>query len=413
MTTNQIALSGFAQIHVFLYFRIPSSKPAILADLREHAPTLSSTIDPATLLKDPPTTDSHFLGHDRFFSFVCAHRLRDVFALRFVRNEPAGAVSWSQWKPYAAVHKLGVTHPRIGCATLLQCEGKEIGVGETPIRCLVEEALRCSSSFPVSLLGELALPFGFLFELDRDRPTWLLVTRPEDLTAARWMTVDWLRLVTFFMKHNDQWDLFWQGVRGIDEVVAGFEKRDFIPALNADRGDLLLDSVLVELDEVCANLVAAEKGYENALQDSFAGCTNSKPTVGDSFLRRIHATFTGNCCSAKQQLERFRDRLPIVKKSLHIALGVLPTAPVSGECPSPPAEPTFDQRALSLILANPNESAEWYAKELKCARPTLYRHPVIKAALSARLGSRKDLPKGFKDQEGTLDAWCKDDAGDS
>jgi hypothetical protein len=89
-----------------------------------------------------------------------------------------------------------------------------------------------------------------------------------------------------------------------------------------------------------------------------------------------------------------------------------PVAPVKAATQLPDdqgAEATFVQKAVALILANPGWPVERYAEKLDCHRSTLYRSPIIKRALETRHGSKNDLPGGFKDRNGSLDAWDGDE----
>lgn len=66
-------------------------------------------------------------------------------------------------------------------------------------------------------------------------------------------------------------------------------------------------------------------------------------------------------------------------------------------------------KALAVIAANPGWTVSRVAREVGCSRGHLYRLPIIKTALRARRGSKKALPRGFKDREGNLEAWDQDE----
>ena len=68
---------------------------------------------------------------------------------------------------------------------------------------------------------------------------------------------------------------------------------------------------------------------------------------------------------------------------------------------------------LAAVLAHPDWTAGQYADALHVSRATWYRrleeYPILRAAWDSRLGSPTELPRGYKDADGNLDAW--DDAG--
>jgi hypothetical protein len=68
-------------------------------------------------------------------------------------------------------------------------------------------------------------------------------------------------------------------------------------------------------------------------------------------------------------------------------------------------EPDLDQRGIALVLANPGKSVLWYAKQLGCARTTLYRHPLIMKAIDSQHGSKRDRRRGHASPDGGVEGY--------
>lgn len=65
-----------------------------------------------------------------------------------------------------------------------------------------------------------------------------------------------------------------------------------------------------------------------------------------------------------------------------------------------------EARALAVLVKHPDWSDTKIAKEAKVSRTTLYRYPRFRAArATARDGGKASLPKGYKEQDGSLEAY--------
>src|SRR5262245_50329048 len=119
MTREATEAGGFAQLHLSLYLASRPSEDTILADVRKH--TWIRTGDVRDALAKLMCIDSRCLGGDDN-DFLVLHRLQDVYALRWVRNEVVGAAGWSPWPSDPDNSQPPPVSSSFGGASLLQCE---------------------------------------------------------------------------------------------------------------------------------------------------------------------------------------------------------------------------------------------------------------------------------------------------
>jgi hypothetical protein len=187
-TAKESKLTGLAQIHVCLYAATTMSEATIVADLCRHTHLSAGEVEAA--LSTFNSIDSRVLWGDEKH-FVSLHRLLDVYAVRYVRSEATEAHGWSQWPIELKDTCLSDASPALGSASLLQCEIQDPTLENALLQPALEAALQQYPGFrQVTSFGCAVLPFGLLCELDQDRPTWLLVNKPNDSKAAQWMTAD-------------------------------------------------------------------------------------------------------------------------------------------------------------------------------------------------------------------------------
>lgn len=313
-------LEGFAQVHTHLYFAEPLPIHNIAEDLRKLAPSLQ--VDNETLkakLSGCQYIDSRSVGGDER-EFVYAHRLIDTVAIRYVRNETAEAGGWTERRETHKQVMESHQHIHLGLSTLLQCEGDVSSLGENGLRSALRESLANSPDYLSLSLGSCAvLPFGYLFELETDETVWLLVNKSSEERAVKWVTVDWLRLITFLKKHSHYRILFERGMSEMDEVIAAIEAGKVKPQFNPDRASVLLESSRDECEVMCNNLEAAEKGYSNAFDDTVGFGMSPAARVEQHFLLRIVGQLHWSTYRSRKRFASLRDRWPRIERSINIA----------------------------------------------------------------------------------------------
>lgn len=313
-------LSGFAQMHAHLYAWEPLSVEVVSNDLSELSS--ASSIDAQALgdtLNEFQAIDSQFINGDEN-EYVYAHRLSDVVVFRYVCNESDTASGWSQWRGAHEQVAKNHRHVHFGHATLLQCEGDVSRLNKDDLRSALSEALTNSPDYSCfSLRGCVALPFGYLFELDAAKTVWVLVNKPEDARAAEWMTVDWLRLTTFLKKHSHYVKLFEQSIGILNQVITNIEAGKVDPQFNPDQASIILKKSREDCEEICNNLRAAESGYSNSLKDTLEAGPSSAATIEQHFLLRILRQLHWSGEASRKRLESLRDRWPGVEHGIRVA----------------------------------------------------------------------------------------------
>jgi hypothetical protein len=71
----------------------------------------------------------------------------------------------------------------------------------------------------------------------------------------------------------------------------------------------------------------------------------------------------------------------------------------------PEGQDTLEIKALQMIFQRPELSVTALAQATGCSRRALYKMPLLRAALAGRKQGRKELPKGFRHKDGTIEAW--------
>jgi hypothetical protein len=258
-------LSSFVQIHILLYDW--TSLKTIAEDLFRLTPSLFGSVEfLRNALEELKVVDGKSLGASEN-EFAYLHRLNDIVAIRFVRNEPPGNHRWSPWE---ALFKKGLRKPGsvcLGKASLLQCETKAQDVSEQILHSSLLDAVKNSPAYCSSPLDEsVSLPFGRLFELDPEQTSWLLVSSSVDERSSTWMIGGWLRLITFLKKHDYYAQLF---EREINELNTELTRVTLARRSNLKTAKVLFDQALDGCQTILKHLKKAELGYHNSVQETF------------------------------------------------------------------------------------------------------------------------------------------------
>ena len=321
MANKRRTLCKFAQMHVHLYVWEPQPVKAIADDLHFLVPSLRTPVKTLRHALDGlSVVDSRLLGESAI-EFVYAHRLNDILAIRYVRNEREN--KWTKWQsPFRRQTKKRESN-YFGHATLLQCEVDLDGMDERVLRSALSKALKDSDDYAQLSLDYCSfVPFGHLFELDPTQLVWLLVNASNEKQAALWMTVDWLRLIVFLKKHAYYTKLLAQMITTLEnEFTRIVRMKHNNPRFDSFHAEELFNECLREGEMILKNnLGAARVGYRNSLHDTFGGSTISARSDTQDFLFRLQGQLRLSDRVYRKQLKNLRQRLGGPKRVFDVFL---------------------------------------------------------------------------------------------
>lgn len=314
MATKRRTLCNFAQMHIYLYAWESQLLKTIADDLHFLVPSLPTPVKALQHALDGlSVVESRSVGESAT-EFVYAHRINDILAIRYVRNERENR--WTKWQsPYRKQRKKRQSN-YFGHATLLQCEIDLDGMDEHVLSSALSKALTDSDDYARLSLDYCSfLPFGHLFELDPSQVVWLLVNESDEERATLWMTVDWLRLIVFLKKHAHYTKLLAQITATLEKELTRIVKtKENNPQFNSFRAEKLFGECLLQCEMILKNnLSAAKVGYSNSLQDTFGVSNASGPSNTQDFLLRLQGQLRLSDRVYRKQLKNLRRRWEDIK----------------------------------------------------------------------------------------------------